>query len=304
MNIKTYAEFQADLAGGTLQGLYSGVSNAEYHAAPGLSSTGLREYMTSPAHFRHRLERDEAYNLGAVIHACLLENGTFDKWYFADAALIRALERKWAKDGKKVEKPRATKEYKDARELLEASGRTMVKDADYESAQEIVKRVHADPTASGLLTLPNSHREISGFVTDPLGILLKYRPDILTPAVRIIPDLKSISRGMSERELWAVTKARGWLTQAGFYLYCHHLLTGEQYEWCFLFVETKPPNAIRIRTVPQEMIDRAQGWFLPYLPEYKKHLARDEWPPFPSDPKSLWIPDYALADDFGPEGWL
>src|SRR5690606_11545763 len=141
---------------------------------------------------------------------------------------------------------------------------------------QIAKRIKGHEVASALLSLPTSHKEISGFVTEPnLGILLKFRPDILNADVAIIPDVKTVTRGMGDRALWRLVEARGWILQAAWYVWCHQLLTGKRLEWAFVFVETKPPYGVRIRTVPDEMLDRALGWILPFLPEYKKHLEAD-----------------------------
>src|SRR5690349_3941280 len=65
-----------DLAAiGKLNGLFR-VPMDLYHAGPGISSTGIKEILKSPAHYKAYLEGQEdtdAFRLGRLVHMRLLE---------------------------------------------------------------------------------------------------------------------------------------------------------------------------------------------------------------------------------------
>ncbi|MFE9232023.1 PD-(D/E)XK nuclease-like domain-containing protein [Cellulosimicrobium funkei] len=59
-------------------GFYYDIPEAEYHALPGLSSTGIKALLKSPAHYQWMLEHREerrAYDLGHAAHAKILGTG-------------------------------------------------------------------------------------------------------------------------------------------------------------------------------------------------------------------------------------
>lgn len=69
------------------QGVYAGIPNAEYHAGPGISKSGLDIIHRSPLHYKAVVDGDNdneptaAQALGAAAHCLILEPAEFPKLY-------------------------------------------------------------------------------------------------------------------------------------------------------------------------------------------------------------------------------
>ena len=118
-----------------LNGLYEGMSNEEYHAALGLSNTGLTELARSPWHYYSRFldpsrpepERKAGQLEGSLAHCAILEPDQIDLRYRVGPNVSRA-----------------TKEWKALDEIAAAEGLELVKLEDYGRAMkqaESVRRI-------------------------------------------------------------------------------------------------------------------------------------------------------------------
>ena len=60
-------------------GIYDNMSNADYHASEGISSTGIKQVLRSPAHYKYSsFETSEAMKFGTVAHKLALEPDDFE----------------------------------------------------------------------------------------------------------------------------------------------------------------------------------------------------------------------------------
>lgn len=71
------AEMADRHARGCLNGVFR-ISNEDYHAGPGLSSSGVKKLLDSPAHFKIPTPKTDAMAFGTALHMAILEAPAFD----------------------------------------------------------------------------------------------------------------------------------------------------------------------------------------------------------------------------------
>src|SRR5665647_1017828 len=140
----------------------------EYHASPGLSSTGMKWLLRSPKHYRqnmdHRVEK-AAFDLGHAVHAKVLGVGM-------GVAIIP--EDLLASNG-----AASTKDAKEFIAVSRAAGLVPVKADLVAKVDAIAEAVLANPKAHALLSL-DGDTEVSLFADDPdTGVHMRGRIDYL-----------------------------------------------------------------------------------------------------------------------------
>jgi len=136
---------------------------AEYHAHPALSSTGVRSLLKCPERYRSDLEHGrppkDAFDLGSVVHGAVLGTG----WPLA------VWDGDWTDTGARA-----------FRDEARSSGQTPIKGEQLAGVEAIKRRVLFDRWAGPLLDRPGLP-EISLFWIDPeTGVRCRARLDMLT----------------------------------------------------------------------------------------------------------------------------
>jgi len=124
------------------------LTNAEYHARPEVSKSGLDQIRRSPLHYWNRyLNPDRiiepptlAMVIGSALHARVLEPHLYDDEYMAAP---EGIDRR-TKEGK----------LRWADFEAEADGKTVLKAEDAAQIEAMAKAVHAHPAARTILRLP------------------------------------------------------------------------------------------------------------------------------------------------------
>lgn len=204
--------------------IIEGMPAADYHAAPGLSASGLDDLAVSPLRYWHRHinpnrepeEPTRAMVFGSALHAAVLEPEEFDKRYYRELDLdaeypnaLRTMEdlRGWLKA--RDIKPAGTRKADlvqqiagmdssveiadliEERYKAEHAGKTKLSPDTWQAIGEAADALRTEPRIQEMLAQPGK-REVSVFVDHPeTGVRLKIRPDFLSDDV--ILDLKTIS---------------------------------------------------------------------------------------------------------------
>jgi hypothetical protein len=231
------------------EGIYFGMPAAEYHAAPGLSHSGMLDLGVSPLRYWHRHinparppeEPTPAMRLGTAIHAAILEPSAFraryakrlDRADYPDAldtiddlvAWLAARDQptKHKRKADLVERVRQCDPtqpvWQDlvSRHARESAGKELLAPEDWAAAEDAARTVHADPAAQEVLSAGEA--EVSFFVRDPeSGVMLKARMDHVS--VELTVDLKSFSNTRNKETGQAIRDAiyeRRYYEQAVFY---------------------------------------------------------------------------------------
>ena len=260
-------------------GLVHGLPELEYHALPGLSSTGIKHLLRSPAHYQwHKNNRVEkpAFDMGHAVHADALETGL---------DVVRIEADSWR-----------TKAAQEARDAAHAAGKVPLLAADADRAADIARAVKAHPIAGPLLT--SGQPEVSLLWTDPTtGVDCRGRLDYLRhlndgrPA---IVDVKTTGKS-------ALTFSRsvidyGYDTQAWHYADGYERVTGVEPVWLWVVVETEPPHGVIVRQASPDVM---------YVGSLKTRHARElyrdcteagVWPSYTPEIEPVDLPAWAVAD--------
>lgn len=290
---------------GELVGAFN-IPGAVYHAAPGLSKSGLDDVSECPALYKFRRQNPEEpsdeMELGSALHTAILEPDKFAAQYaIAGEELDRRGTKAWVA-------------FEEAH-----PGQIILKFKAGKQIEAMVAAAHSHSRAGMLKGLV----EISFFWKDPAtGIQCKCRPDILTEK-GVITDYKSAVNPWPSRVWSSVILKQRYHVQAAFYLdgVAHAVAQAK-----VLF-----PNEEIIPSefpLPDAFAFYAQGKTEPYLVKpwllgnasillgrraYEADLARvseceknGTWPGYPEALEEVNCPEYAWAeeiegDDYGDE---
>lgn len=243
----------------------------EYHAMPGLSSTGMKSLLRSPKHYRQMMDRrieKAAFDLGHAVHGKVLGIGM-------PVAIIPA--KLLASNG-----ATSTKEAKAFIAEARAHGRIPVKDDVYARVEAIAEAVLANPKAAALLTLPGD-TEVSIFEDDPdTGVLLRGRLDRLAylPGGRYVNiDLKTTTDVRRHKIVRAIEDF-GYDVQSEVYKHLVRLAFGKDVAPTHLiFVEVDPPHEVRVvQLAHEDWIYVGQQKMRRAIDIYAQCTATGEWP--------------------------
>lgn len=282
-------------------GIYSGISNDDYHGGVGISKSGLDVLARSPMHYwakyldpnRERREPTPTMKLGTAIHTAVLEPHEFAARYLT---VPDDAPRKPTEAQRNAKKPSddtvAAIEWWDAFHFM-ANGREILDAKDYEVCQRISERVRSHPTARAVFA--DGVAEQSVYWEDPeTGVLCKCRPDWLPAGGAMIVDLKSTedaSRDAFMRSAWTY---RYWV-QAAWYLDGIEIATGQRPEaFVFAAFEKSAPYAPAFYFADNEMIQMGRREYRRLLAIMAECQRTGVWPGYDTAVTPLSLPLWAL----------
>lgn len=254
-----------------------------YHMLNALSIHALMEAHAdsggSWAHFKEYISRtdDNEFNLGSAAHSAILEPEEFKRQY-----IVKVLK----KDNPVL--------YEQQQRMLELDNVKTITEIQYKKCVGMRDAVNAHPRASELL---NGHHELSGTVKHPeFGFLMKIRPDCINHDKKIIVDLKTEGRKIGPHMRQKIFHNLKWHWQADYYRLVTKIITGYDYEFYHIFVETDAPHGVRVAKLSESAFDLAAQQYYPLLLEYKNCLETDSWPGPVSKVEEIFLPGYAFGD--------
>lgn len=263
--VTTLAELN-DLAGaGELKGLVR-VSNELYHEGPGLSSSGLKELLKSPAHYRAYLEQEQADSAalrwGRLVHLAILEPELYQT-----SVLIRPEVDGRTKEGKAV-----------LAEFASASvGKEVVTQAENLAVHRILDATQKNATASKVFS--GGKAEVSVYWTDEAsGVLCKARADYLRGST--IFDLKTCYSA-AESEFKKAVKAYRYDLSAAFYLDGFRTALPEVKNFAWVALEKTAPYCFGFYAAVEEDLNAARAEISKALATYAECQKSGVWPGLP-----------------------
>jgi len=215
-------------------GIYSGISNADYHRDPALGSTSLKTLATrTPAHYQHDKTHpkfSDAFTLGTAAHSLILEG---------DASGILVVEAdNWL--------TKSAKEHK-ARALAEGKQPLLAK--EWDRVLDMRDAVMAHPVARDLLT---GHKAEESVFWDEDGLTLKCRPDAWKPGLLV--DLKTTINA-DPNEFGKTAHNFGYHQSAAHYIDGVKAATGEELPFHFVLVEKTAPYFVSVVELDIEAVN-------------------------------------------------
>lgn len=263
-------------------GIYT-LANEDYHAAPGISKTGLWTIHTkTPFHFRYGERKASSFfDLGSAAHTAVLE---------PDQLLVRHAKGPADRRGNK---------WTDAVQAAQHEGRTLLTAGDFEKLERIADSAEKNATLRALR--PGLVVEQSGFAIDPeTGVLCRCRPDGYQPSSGIILDLKTTTDGGASAFARSVANF-GYHVQDAFYSdtwSAAHVIKQPCWSepvngFVFVVVETTAPYVTSTYELDPSAVDEGRAIYRAALARYAECARTDVWPAYPDEPEPLKLPRWA-----------
>ncbi len=267
------------------------VESDVYHASAGLSSSGLKLFSRSAAHYWERYvnpQRPPAHDtpamlLGRQIHTAVLEPSKYFSLYYP---LPDSYDRR-TKQGKL--------EYEFHEAVAQREGRQLISADSHAICQNIAQSVHDNPAADFLFSQPGLVEQ-SIYWTDPsTGVLCKARPDKWLEKEGVILDLKSCEDAGYAAFQRAVANYQYHIS-AAWYRRGVQAITGQKStSFIFCAFEKAAPHCCAFYSADVEMLALADLWIDNVLHDFADCLERDDWPGYPEKIQPISLPKWVKA---------
>jgi len=242
-------------------GIYSGISNADYHRDPALGSTSLKTLATkTPAHYQHDKAHPKfsgAFTLGTAAHSLILED---------DRSGIEVVDAdNWL-----------TKAAKEAKAEVLAAGKQPLLAKEWFQVQAMRGAVMAHLTARGLLT---GHKAEESVFWDEDGLTLKCRPDAWKPGLLV--DLKT-TRSADPNDFGKTAHEFGYHQSAAHYIDGVKAATGEELPFHFVLVEKTAPYFVSVVELDIEAVNIGRQLNERAKRIYRECVETNTWPGYPN----------------------
>jgi hypothetical protein len=242
-------------------GIYSGISNADYHRDEALGSTSLKTLATrTPAHYQHDKTHpkfSDAFTLGTAAHSLILED---------DASGIEIVDAdNWL-----------TKAAKEANAEALASGRQPLLLKEWTQVVNMRESVMRHPLARAAFT---GHRAEASVFWEEDGLMLKCRPDAGQPYALI--DLKT-TRSADPNEFGKTAAEFGYHQSAAHYIDGVKAATGEELPFHFVLVEKTEPYLVSVVELDIEAINIGRQLNDRAKRIYRECVESNTWPGYPN----------------------
>jgi hypothetical protein len=271
-------------------GLHYGVPDEEYRQIPGLSSTGIKEMLKSPAHYQwartHRRERI-AFDVGHAAHAKILGVG-LEAIPYPDEHLTpsgnvseKAATKAWAADQR-------------------AQGLVPIAPDQLAAVDAMAEAVARHPLAGKLIGSGAGNPEVSLLWDDPdTGIRCKGRIDYLRPDGAT--DLKTC-RSADPRRFGSPAASYGYAEQAVHYSNGVKATRGDtELEFYQVLVETDAPHFVSVVELDPTFLMLAEIRVRRAIDTYAECQRTGDWPAYPTGVNAVAAPGWYGDDDYTDE---
>ena len=270
-------------------GIIIGMSNADYHALPSVSSSMLKTILRSPAHYRAayldgapRKEPTASMVLGSLTHTLFLEPEQYGSEYIVAPECDRR-----TKEGRAVYAA-----FQDA-----ADDMTIITAEQLATAQAMANALCSHQIHEAMT---GGHAEASIFWTDDqTGLACRIRPDYhIAPCdmwpTGLIIDVKSTDDARSEAFARTCVNFGYDLSAA---MYCdgfqQHYGTAEPPLFLLLVVERDAPHAVACYECSPEMLDKGHAKYRAAMNLLAESTASGMWPGYDDGIQLLNLPKWA-----------
>lgn len=256
------------------------LTNAEYHASPAISKSGLDLIRRAPYLYAYRRENPQeqtpAMRLGTLTHTVVLEPEVFAHSMIARPEGIDRRTSAGKADWAAFE--------------LEAEGREIITNEEGAKLAAIRDAVRSHPAAAKALAGSPVIEQSIFWNAD--GIACRCRPDAVTER-GVIVDLKTTRDASPDGFAKSVAQYR-YHVQAAFYSDGFRAAFGEPPRgFVFIAVETEPPHLVGVYVASADMVLRGRAAYEADLATFKACRDADSWPGYSDAPLTLDLPKWA-----------
>lgn len=263
------------------------IPNEIYHspACPGLSASGIKEFLKSPAHYRSMIFNPQpatpAMAFGSAVHCAILEPERFTAEYCVAPVC----------DKRTIEGKAIYKEF-----AATSGGKEIISTDDMTAITAIHESVSRRETVRGMLSGCVFEQSVL-WTHDEYGFPCKARPDALNISEGYIVDIKTSSKPVSPASFSKTIANNGYDVQAAWYLNGAAIVTGKQFnEFYFVAIESSSPHEVGIYKADYQMIINGLRKIRRMIPEYAECLKTGLWPGYPDEIQNINLPAWAQTE--------
>lgn len=287
-------------------GLVYDLDERVYHSQPGLSSTGAKKILKSPAHYKDYIENPHetkpSFDVGSAAHSKILGVGPQIAIYpDGDGPETHTMvndkgEEVVLSNVLAVNGATSTKASKHFETVSREAGLIPVKRAVAGVVNRMAESVLRDPAARKLLE--GAAREVSQFAVDPeTGVHLRGRFDVLGEHAG---DLKTTSGSASDVGFELECFRYGYDVQNAHYEHIYELITGQPIPYFFIVVETSRPYLTGVHVLGEEEADAARTKARIARERLARCLETGKWPGYQNRTRrpvgKLRAPSFSIAE--------
>lgn len=255
------------------------MSNADYHALPSVSKSGLDLIRKAPALYKWRRENPmlptPAMRMGTLAHTAVLEPDTL-----RDRVMVAP----------KVDRRTSAGKSEWEAFLIASEGKELVEIDELEKLVKIRDAVWAHPAANKAMRQISEVESSIFWAMD--GVDCRCRPDAITSG-NVIVDLKTTRDASPEGFAKSIAQYR-YHVQAAFYSDGYLKAFGAPPRgFVFIAVETEPPFLVGVYVSSEAMTIRGRSDYETDLQTYRRCIEADDWPGYAETPLTIDLPKWA-----------
>lgn len=259
---------------------------AEYHAHPAVSKSGLWTiYTKTPSHFRHgeRQEKRE-FALGHAAHCAILEPSEFEARFAYGPDDRRG--NKWG---------RAQQEAAD-------DGKELLTGKEYAIALRVRDAAAKHPILAKLAGQDVRCEESHFWHDARTKVLCRARPDMKVPTLALVVDLKTTTDA-SPRAFSRAVYEYGYHVQEAFYIDgIKATAKGSPFDaFCFAVIEKEPPFNVVVYELDPSVVAEGRAIYRKALDRYAECLRTDEWPGYAEEVLPLTFDRWQFRETKAPD---
>lgn len=261
-------------------GIYdAALSNEDYHAGPGISSSQLKQVLKNPRAYKWQQDNDKtpptaAMNLGSLVHSIILEpEKTTEEFTVINCST------------------RNTKAYKVANQT---ENKTLMLASEWETARLMAESAMSD---DWIKTVMEKFPVIENSIFwERDGMLLKARPDAWLPDMNMMFDVKTAADASPDAFARSVINF-GYDLSAAHYLNgaAAHGKPAETFVW--LVIESKPPYTTQVYICSDELLERGRVLCNRAIAKLRECQETNVWPGYSAEPIEIVCPRWAQLEN-------
>lgn len=261
-----------------------GATRAEYDAMAGINQSVLKAGMKSAADMYHawtsELKSTPAMEFGTMVHCAVLEPERFEDEYYISSVSDKRLK--------------AWKE-----EAAANPGCTMVRSSDGVilggMLEAMIESVATEEVFGGRCTVNEVAIQWRDVET---GEACKALVDAVDTERKTIIDLKTTQ----DASAWKFGRSAadfGYDFQAAYYVDGMKAITGDDYRFLIISVETKPPHKVAVYEIGAADLAEGRANYRDMLKMFRRGVDTGNWPGLPDEVTELVIPRWGQKQDDG-----
>lgn len=257
--------------------------NDQYHRdKTSISSSSLRQFLRSPAHFHEYLVGEKApptpaMITGTMVHSLVLEPERFRAEYVVmpdfplRSKLGKAMHERWCHENR---------------------DKNVIREADMQMLVGIAKSLVSNPTIVKMLKA--SEKEVSGYYRDPVtGLKCRIRPDAIARGGEILLDFKTTKDASYDAFTRSIVDFRYDIQLAMYEQGIKEITGAAPVTTAIIAVEKTPPYSCAVYEMTEGILSTGNLQYRQALDGIKRCLERDEWPQyFEGAPQKVFMPDW------------